>query len=841
VVRQSVWLFMVVGLVLLSACAEGAEDSLLFDAPKLSDIAVDGSPDDWGGEGFEVGIMTTPDGTMLAPHDFDASFRLGWDDRGLLLLVSVRDDAPVESEDIGSLWTKDSIEAFVAVEVGGPDYYQVAVAPGRTESHPDMRYHVYDFRKTEPKKALSVQAARSLTATGYVMEILFPWTNLARRPDAGDAIGFQLFVNDADGAADRFQVQFYPLSTAHNSSRMHRIRLATTAGPHVLAKGKPEFARAGRLRLNVVAAAELMGAEIEAKAGSRTVAGTALVEKAGRAGATVLLAELPDERTYDTVTLHARGMQIGSLSLPDAEKSRARALMETPVNFNPFVFVGTTFPQCAFERPREAEGLLGAYTIKTTFYARDYAEVTSAETPGRYGAVVDVVPERGRTMRRFRTVFRLPESADGFSWWRFQGDASVSLPEEYGISPTVVDEHHEEVSRYIWRQFYDGFRRDRTSAALIAGLYEAAPTGRPVRANLGAEASDRQWWVGLKRKLYGADARWPDAFVCPQPIDGEPAQTLHSGTAEQAGMLPDAGAEIDALLREWAANSDEAFAVCLARDGVIFLQEAYGDRDGKPMTLTTKSWMASITKLLSGTLMMMCVDQGLVDLDDPVDTYLRPFRGVEVENPLTVRHLYTHTNGLWGHWGDDLHDFEEIVAEYYPFLDVGTEHLYNGAGYALGGKIIETVTGEAVPTFFVNHLLEPLGCEHTDVLDTSATARSVPLDIAKIGQMLLNQGAYGHMRFFSEETFEKMMPEKLTELLGPAGEGIEWGIGVVWMNVKGFGEKTFGHGAASAATLLIDPDNKLVIVMTRDSAGKNFTEYNERFLSAIVANLASPT
>jgi len=155
-------------------------------------------------------------------------------------------------------------------------------------------------------------------------------------------------------------------------------------------------------------------------------------------------------------------------------------------------------------------------------------------------------------------------------------------------------------------------------------------------------------------------------------------------------------------------------------------------RDGKAMTVTDKSWMASITKLLSGTLMMMLVDKGLVALDDPVDKYLPVFRDVEVERPLTIRRLYVHTNGLWGHWGDDLNDFEETIACYYPYLKVAQRHAYNGAGYALGGKIIEVVSGEAIPQFYKEHLLAPLGCENTSVVGTSFDTRSVPLDIARI-------------------------------------------------------------------------------------------------------------
>jgi len=254
------------------------------------------------------------------------------------------------------------------------------------------------------------------------------------------------------------------------------------------------------------------------------------------------------------------------------------------------------------------------------------------------------------------------------------------------------------------------------------------------------------------------------------------------------------------------------------------------------MALTDKSWMASITKLLSGTLIMMLVDQGLVDLDDPVDKFLPALRNIPVRKPLTIRHLYTHTNGLWGHWGDDLNDFEELIADFYPYLKVGEFHSYNGAGYALGGKVIEAVSGEAIPQFFKRHLLDPLGCPNTDVVDTSAGSRSTPLDIAKIGQMLLNKGAYGDMRFFSEETFGKMLPQKLTKVLGP-DTGIEWGIGMTWFGEKGLGKGTFGHGAASAATLRIDPVHDLVIVMTRNAAGRNFEKYHPQFIDTIVEGL----
>jgi CubicO group peptidase (beta-lactamase class C family) len=242
--------------------------------------------------------------------------------------------------------------------------------------------------------------------------------------------------------------------------------------------------------------------------------------------------------------------------------------------------------------------------------------------------------------------------------------------------------------------------------------------------------------------------------------------------------------------------------------------------------------MASLTKLLHGSCMMMLVDQGLADLDDPVAKYLPAFEGVEAARPLTVRHLFTHTAGMWGHWGDERNDFEHLVAEYCPYLEIGKKHQYNGMSLSLGSKIIEQLSGESLPAFYKKHLLDPLGCADTDVTNSSYDARSTALDMARIGQMLLNGGAYGGRRFFREQTLEKMLPATLTKVLGPDTKTV-WGIGCTWMSTDVFSKRTFGHGSAASATLRIDLENDLIVSMTRNTAGKNFGKYHGRFLKAV--------
>lgn len=809
----------------------------LFEVPRLSGVQIDGEVADWQGRGLRVGILTTVDGQVFPADDLNAEFRLGWDDRGLLLALTVADDTAHESPDEGALWTMDSVELFVADRQGAAGHYQVLIAPGLDPRHPRLR-HAFTDQRRNPDTPLQVEAARTRTGGGYILEALLPWSNLGISPHRGAELGFQIYVNDTDGGSGYpsgwKRLAWFPRGTASSDpTATHRLRLAERAGEPVLAVASGQYEYLRRAKVQVYAVAELAGKEVEIREDGRRRVRGELVQEGVRSQAQLILPVPPRGSSFGKLEARIDGKTVATIDLPPPDERRARELMDIEVFCRPSVFSGPGLPECGPTQPSWVEDLIGPYQVKTTFYDSQYQSVTTAQHPGRYGAVIELIPQTGRPVRRFRTLFRHPEE---LQWWNVDLPVQVELPAQLGISSQVVHEHSRVVREQLKWRLVDGFWRDDRTAALLAGLYETAP-GDPDPGVAGdVWARDRQWWVGLKRRLNEMDAAFSAAFVCPRPLPGPPAPVVRQGSLEEAGMRPGAAARLDSLLREWAAVSGEGFAVCIVRHGVIVLHQAYGQRDGRPMTVDDPSWMASITKLLSGTLMMMLVDQGLVDLEDRVDAFLPELRGIDVSVPLTIRHLYIHTNGLWGHWGDDLNDFEAIVADYYPHLQVGQRHDYNGAGYSLGGKVIEAVTGIAVPQFYKQHLLGPLGCTNTHVTDTSGGARSVPLDMARIGQMLLNRGVYGGWRFFSEETFARMLPVRLTQVLGPE-TAIEWGIGTTWYRQDGLGEGTFGHGAASSATLRIDPANDLVIVMTRNTGGPQFGEYHPRFLAAIVEGI----
>jgi CubicO group peptidase (beta-lactamase class C family) len=493
----------------------------------------------------------------------------------------------------------------------------------------------------------------------------------------------------------------------------------------------------------------------------------------------------------------------------DPDLDRARHLAQATFAFERHVFNGRNFPAGKLKADPALNALFSDETpIRVRFFDAERKEVTRPEKPGPYAAVVTVEPKGQRPLTRFITLYRTAKK---------EGD----LATVFGVDPKVLKRNDA-----LTKKISD----DERAARLLAGLYLSKPADGPANKWDDALAVERQWWVDLKAEvLYPGVRLKPGTFRGPPVVEGKGFPTLRVGTEKEAGMKDGTAAKIDAVLQAFAKDTDHAFAVCIARNGVIVLHKAYGERDGKPMTVDTPSWMASVTKTMSATLMLQLIDRGLVKLDDPVSKYLPPLRGIKQKTPLTIHHLYTHTNGLTldglPGWNDEMHDVPERVASYYDRLRVGETWSYTGTGNMLGSKALEVLTGKAMPQAYREYLLKPLGCTNTHVTDTHAGAYSVPLDMAKFGQMLLQKGGYGMHRYFMEETFEKvMLPGELTKLAPTK-------------RVFGFGldgsAKRFGHGTASGAVFHIDAERKLVLVMTRNKYGKNQDRYNGLLHKAI--------
>ncbi|MCJ8330525.1 MAG: hypothetical protein HRT89_17685 [Lentisphaeria bacterium] len=182
-----------------------------------------------------MNLLTFSDGSLPDPADFRATFRLAWDEKGLIVLVEVNDQDGVEAKWLKDIWNYDSVEFFMSQKPGENPVGHALISPGLSTEQKKTRV-ISNKLRGRPDDGISIadpQVAKTRTKNGYVIEARIPWTWLKRRPSKGDTLGFQLMVNDLDNdkRISRHFPWFPGLDTSRNSSHMQEIRLVDKAGP----------------------------------------------------------------------------------------------------------------------------------------------------------------------------------------------------------------------------------------------------------------------------------------------------------------------------------------------------------------------------------------------------------------------------------------------------------------------------------------------------------------------------------------------------------------------------------------------------------------------------------
>ncbi len=215
---------------------------------------------------------------------------------------------------------------------------------------------------------------------------------------------------------------------------------------------------------------------------------------------------------------------------------------------------------------------------------------------------------------------------------------------------------------------------------------------------------------------------------------------------ESVGM---SSAKLDLLPKSLGGYVDKGqlpgFVTVVARDGKIVHFEAFGKRDVErdlPMEKDTIFRMYSMTKPITGTAIMMLVDEGKIDVSDKLSKYLPEFAEMTVmevaedgstkivpaKTAITIEHLLTHTSGLVyglfdtgplgemynenkintdGSSGQTLEQFSKAVAKMPLKAEPGTEWHYSVAMDVLG-RVVEVISGQRYGDFLQERILEPL-------------------------------------------------------------------------------------------------------------------------------------
>jgi CubicO group peptidase (beta-lactamase class C family) len=426
-------------------------------------------------------------------------------------------------------------------------------------------------------------------------------------------------------------------------------------------------------------------------------------------------------------------------------------------------------------------------------------------------------------MRRFITLYCSSVEFDDYSE---NTPIKFNQLKDYGISESQWGLYERSESRFAFGAMKMLPVHDPDAAVFLAGLSEidsvAIVTDTP-------RLRDRQWWITFKHTIYGKE-RTP--LQLPRK-ENETSLLLDESPASTSPFNQTNLEQIRSVCRDWAGETGVPHVALVVYKGRVVFHEAFNAKASSHLVnVESPLWMASITKLLTGVLMMQFVDQGLVELDAPIEKYL-PELSSAVESKLTVRHLFTHTTGLddWaGEWASDWNPaLENQVAQVLPFTKVGEKFSYHRVGYAIAGKMMERITGRAVPYLFQDYLFTPLGLKSAYADNTYGGLYCTAIDLAHLGQMLLNRGRYNGCKFFSEDSYHQMLPAKL------AGIDRQWGIGTSLMEGHGLSKEAFGHLAASGAVFRVDPKNDLIIVSARNKVSRNQEEFEKRLIEACTA------
>jgi methyl acetate hydrolase len=203
-------------------------------------------------------------------------------------------------------------------------------------------------------------------------------------------------------------------------------------------------------------------------------------------------------------------------------------------------------------------------------------------------------------------------------------------------------------------------------------------------------------------------------------------------------------AQIDALLRRKSDAREIPGVVAMAATGKeVIYQGAFGKRDlskADAMTADSVFWIASMTKAITAAAGMQLVEQGKLSLEAPIGKVLPDLAAVQVlegfdakgepklrpaKNPITLRHLMTHTAGFaYNMWNGDMVRYLEKAglpdittckndALKTPLMtDPGTRWEY-GTNIDFVGKAVEAVSGTRLDAYLRDHLFTPLGMTDT--------------------------------------------------------------------------------------------------------------------------------
>ncbi len=311
-----------------------------------------------------------------------------------------------------------------------------------------------------------------------------------------------------------------------------------------------------------------------------------------------------------------------------------------------------------------------------------------------------------------------------------------------------------------------------------------------------------------------------------------------------------------------------------------------------PMIKDTIFDLASLTKVIATTTaVMQLVEQGKIDLDQPVSKYIPTFAS-QNKAGITARHLLTHTSGLppWFAFYENYVNREEVyqaideeIERAYP---INHQRRYSDLGFIVLGRLVEVVSGQRLDQYCEKHIFKPLEMNDTGYLPPLKTRLriaptefdpmrdqtlrgivhdentrsmggvsghaglfSTTKDLSHFAQMLLNKGTYKNKQILKPETIDAMLRWQVSKRVIDRGSGYLhrrnqmlgwWGMNSKkWIDNTGGlpSAKAFGHNGFTGTSIWIDPEhNAAAILLTNAVHPKRKNAEKPRLYSEFFGN-----
>lgn len=341
--------------------------------------------------------------------------------------------------------------------------------------------------------------------------------------------------------------------------------------------------------------------------------------------------------------------------------------------------------------------------------------------------------------------------------------------------------------------------------------------------------------------------------------------TAGAGAAEGLGDPLTIEAFVDGVVNPlMKTENSPSGTVAIFKDGEMILAKGYGYQDveeREPVDPTQTLFRpGSTSKLFTWVAVMQLVERGELDLDTDVNTWLETFRIEETfEQPITLRHILTHTPGFEdGGLGylivddpDRIMPLAESMKRYQPARvnPPGVQTAYSNYATALAGLIVANVSGMSFEEYIDEHIFTPLGMENStfveplpDRLDRhmatsygvengafaekpfeiisnfgpAGALSSTATDMIRFARALLNGGELDGNRILEEATVEQMLTRAFSHddrLMGMA-------LGFYETDYNGY--RVLGHGGDTQwfhSYLGIDRENDMAFFVSFGGSG----------------------